>query len=90
MMPQITVSGIGRLGFPMLDVVINALTSKATKAPYGHLDQTLTDIKVRDTWQIDATDVTIGGGEVWKSYFQETVRNHCFQLGISNKKDSIR
>ena len=86
MMPQITVSGIGRLGFPMLDVVINALTSKATKASYGHLDQTLTDIKVRDTWQIDATDVTIGGGEVWKSYFQETVRNHCFQLGISNKR----
>ena len=86
LLPHVTIDGVGRLGFPMLDVVVNKLIENSEKAPYGKLDQTLMDTQVRDAWQIDSTKITIGGGDTWTTYFNQIVRRHCFHLGISNER----
>jgi hypothetical protein len=86
MLPRVSVDGIGRLGFPMPDMFVSALITESTKAPYGHLEKTLMDTKVRDAWQIDATQVTIGNEDAWTTYFSKTVQKHCFHLGISNER----
>lgn len=86
MMPNVSVGDIGRLGFPLYNVAVNDLISASSKAPYGQGKNTLLNTQVRDAWQIDATKVTIGGGDVWTSYFTETVRRHCGHLGISSDR----
>ena len=90
LLPYVKVDEVGRLGFPMLDMVVDKLIACSAKAPYGKLDQTLMDTNVRDAWQIDASKITIGGGDTWTSYFDQVVRQHCFQLGISSERfDSL-
>ena len=88
MLPHVTVEGLGRLGFPMLDVVVDSLIATSTKAKIGHDDNTMLNADVGNTrvWQMDAAKITIGGGEAWSTYFTETVRNHCFGLGISSER----
>ena len=86
MTPHVTLDGIGRLGFPLFNMAVNALIAASAKAPYGRLDKTLFNTEVRDAWQIDATMVTVGGGDVWTSYFKKVVCDHCFHLGISKER----
>ena len=86
MIPHVSVDGVGRLGFPLFHLAVKALMDASTKAPYGHLDLTLFNTNVRDAWQIDATKVKLGGGDVWTEYLIKTVRNHCRQLGISEDR----
>jgi hypothetical protein len=86
MMPHVSVEGVGRLGFPLFHVAVDALIAVSSKAPYGKMDQTLFDTDVRDAWQIDATKVTFGGGNVWTQYLTEIVRLHCTRLGITKDR----
>jgi hypothetical protein len=86
MMPHVSVEKVGRLGFPLFHLAVDALIAVSSKAPYGKMDQTLFDIDVRDAWQIDATKVTFGGGDVWNQYLTETVRKHCGHLGITKDR----
>jgi hypothetical protein len=84
--PHVSFDGIGRFGFPIANLLVDALIAKSTKAPYGKLDKTLLNTEVRDAWQIDATMVTVGGGDAWTLYFKKAVRDHCFHLGISKER----
>ena len=86
MLPHVTVDGVGRLGFPIVNVSVRELIASSAKAPYGVMDQTLMDPKVRDAWQIEADKVTIGNSDQWSNYFNKTVRQLCFQLGISSER----
>jgi hypothetical protein len=82
--PHISVNVVGRLGFPLTNV--EQLISVATKAPFGHGDQTIYDDTIRTAWQIDATNITIEDCEVWTTYFNKQVKDCCFHLGISNER----
>ena len=86
LLPHVTVDGVGRLGFPIVNVSVRELIASSVKAPYGMMDQTLMDPKVRDAWEIDADKVTIGNSDQWLNYFNKTVRQLCFQLGISTRR----
>lgn len=85
MMPHVTVHGVGRLGFPMPDVVVDALIATSTNAqtervPFiGNADKS-------NTWQIDAAKIAIDSGNVWSTYLSELVLKHCFELGISSDR----
>ena len=86
LMPHVSVTGIGRLGLPLMETTISSLLAASTKAKFGAQDEPniRAFTKVQNIpWQIDAKDETIGGGNVWLTYFTETIRNHCFELGIS-------
>jgi 2OG-Fe(II) oxygenase superfamily len=82
----VTVSGVGTLGLPLMDVAVEALKAVATKAPFGLGSDTLHDESVRQAWQIDATMVTLEGGAVWDEYLQSVVVQSCQELGFSNER----
>jgi hypothetical protein len=83
---HVTIEGIGRLGFPMLGMVVDAMIAVSTKAPFGRHDKTLYDDAIRTAWQIDASKIAIKDKETWTTYFSEQVQQCCFQLGISNER----
>jgi predicted 2-oxoglutarate/Fe(II)-dependent dioxygenase YbiX len=59
--PRIEVEGVGLIAFPLLPAQARQLIEAATRAPYGRGEATIYDEKVRRTWQIDGSQVKIGG-----------------------------
>ncbi|CAL4068991.1 unnamed protein product, partial [Meganyctiphanes norvegica] len=59
-MKQIYVKGVGKLEIPLSYRQAEVLKSKCAVAPFGKGSETLVDKLVRDAWQIDAKDVTVG------------------------------
>jgi 2OG-Fe(II) oxygenase superfamily len=83
--PQISVQGVGKLGFPLMECAVEPLKAVAAKAPFGKGSETILDEKVRIAWQIEADQVTLGGGSVWEDYLKKTVQKACYELGFSEE-----
>jgi 2OG-Fe(II) oxygenase superfamily len=83
--PMISVEGVGTIGFPLMKCAVEPIKAAATKAPFGLGNETLWDDTVRDAWQIEATKVTFGGGNIWDNFLNKIVIQACFGLGISNE-----
>ena len=79
-MPRVEVGGAGMLSFPVTPPQAQALTSVAERAPYGRGVETLVDSSVRACWQIDAAQVTVGGG-VWRDTLAQIVAHAATGLG---------
>ena len=81
-LPLITVDGVGQLAFPLPPSQCQELIRVAQQAPFGRGEQTIVDVSVRNTWQVDASAVHIDAA------FLDTIRRHvvprvCHDLGIS-------
>ena len=50
-LPQLDVTGVGRIALPLLPVQAEQLVAIAEQAPYGRGHETLVDTEVRRTWQ---------------------------------------
>jgi hypothetical protein len=59
--PRLEVEGVGPIALPLLPAQAKHLIKAATRAPYGRGADTVVDTKVRRTWQIEASRVSIGG-----------------------------
>ena len=57
---NLQVDNIGRIGLPLCHVQVNELKGKCEQAPYGHIEETIVDMKVQNTLQLDASKVKIG------------------------------
>ena len=57
--PGLMVEGAGPFALPLLPVLATQLIEAAERAPYGLGPDTVTDISVRRTWQIDADRVRL-------------------------------
>lgn len=57
--PGLEVAGVGPIGLPLPSVQAEQLVAAAERAPYGRRADSLTDITLRRTWQIDAGRVRI-------------------------------
>lgn len=56
---QIEVTGIGPIELPVTSVQARQLIAIARPARYGHGEQTLTDVRVRDTWELPKSRIKI-------------------------------
>ena len=68
------------LSFPVTPPQAQALISVAERAPYGRGEETLVDSSVRACRQIDAAQVTVGGG-VWRDTLAQIVAHAATGLG---------
>ena len=59
--PRLEVDGVGPIALPLLPVQAEQLVAAAERAPFGRGTETVLDVGVRRTWQIDAGRVRIGG-----------------------------
>lgn len=57
--PMITISDFGVLGLPLSAIEAQRLITSSKQAPFGMGERTLVDKSVRDTWEIDASNVRI-------------------------------
>ncbi|SJM91691.1 2OG-Fe(II) oxygenase [Crenothrix polyspora] len=81
-LPQLEVDGVGRIALPLLPVQMQQLVATAERAPFGKGAQTLVDTEVRRTWQIDASQVKIGGKH-WPDNLGTIVKHCANGLGVS-------
>ncbi|KAK0461593.1 hypothetical protein IW261DRAFT_1554330 [Armillaria novae-zelandiae] len=57
--PNLLVDGIGSISLPLSTRDAHLIISNASQAPYGHNQETIVNTNVRDTWEINASRITI-------------------------------
>ena len=80
--PRIEVEGVGPIALPLLPGQAKQLIKAATRAPYGRGADTVADTKVRRTWQIEASGVSIGGKH-WAKTLDSIVERAAEGLGVA-------
>ena len=84
-MPRVIVEGAGELSFPVPEAQIEALIAAAERSPYGKGAETVLDTSVRDSWQIDATDVRLDG-RAWPDSLAKIMDLVAAGLGLSAER----
>ena len=54
---NLLVNGIGRIGLPLSEREAKVIISGCKQAPFGKGERTVVDTSVRDTWEMDASQV---------------------------------
>ena len=81
--PGLTGRGVGPVALPLLPAQAEQLIAAAERAPYGRGEDTLTDISVRRTWQIDAGRVRIKDKR-WLQTIRAIVARVTEGLGVAD------
>ena len=85
--PRLEVEGVGLIALPLLPVQAEQLIATAERAPYGRGEDTLTDTRVRRTWQIGSERVRIGGRH-WPGTLQTILSRAAEGLGVNGSVDA--
>ena len=80
--PRLEVEGVGPIALPLLPAQAKQLIKAATRAPYGRGADTIVDTKVRRTWQIEASHVSISGKH-WAKTLDGIVARAAEGLGVA-------
>jgi predicted 2-oxoglutarate/Fe(II)-dependent dioxygenase YbiX len=80
--PRLEVEGVGLIALPLLPAQAKQLIKAAARAPYGRGADTVVDTKVRRTWQIEASRVSIGGKH-WATTLNGIVERAAEGLGVA-------
>ena len=80
--PHLEVEGVGRIALPLLAMQAEQLVAISQVAPYGLGPKTLVDTQVRRTWQIDASQVLLGGKH-WQRNLDDMVTLAATKLGVT-------
>ena len=84
-MPRVEIDDFGILSFPVPGSHIEQLIRLAEQAPYGRGSETLVDTTVRNCWQINADQLSLGGSS-WCKTLQEFLRLAADGLGVPHKR----
>ena len=79
--PRIEVEGVGLISLPLMPAQAKQLIKAATRAPFGRGAETVVDMNVRRTWQIEANHVSIGGKH-WPKTLDVIVKRAAEGLGV--------
>ena len=79
-MPKIDVDGVGTIAMPVQKAMAEAIIDSAKRSPYGRGEQTIYDASVRNSWQIDAEQVRIGGA-AWNKTLKKVLNRVSEDLG---------
>ncbi|WP_437638384.1 2OG-Fe(II) oxygenase [Sorangium sp. So ce854] len=78
---RIEVDGVGPIRYPISAATARKLCAVARPAPFGRRDKTLHDARVRDTWEIDASRITIDTRR-WQRTLEPTLTTIRQRLGL--------
>lgn len=78
--PGLVVEGIGRVPLPFKRGAAKLLTALGRAAPYGKGTETLTDEKVRKTFELDPSQFTLG--DSWNAAIADATRTAARSLGL--------
>ncbi len=79
--PNLVIDGIGPISLPLSTRDARLIINSASRAPYGHNQETIVNTNVRDTWEINASRITLRPG--WQAFVEGTVLPSVLQkLGM--------
>lgn len=81
--PILVVDEAGPIGFPLNEVDAQRIIAASHQAPFGKKEQTIVDTDVRRTWELNASDFTIGNRS-FRQLVRNTVRTATAELGIAS------
>ncbi|KAF8656953.1 hypothetical protein AX16_002308 [Volvariella volvacea WC 439] len=81
--PCLQIAGIGVVGLPLSERDARAIISVATQAPFGHGERTVVDTNVRNTWEIEPTNIHIANPQ-WTTFLNNVVVPQVWkELGVA-------
>ncbi|TCD68476.1 hypothetical protein EIP91_010651 [Steccherinum ochraceum] len=80
--PALNLTDIGTIGLPLSKREADVITNHAQQAPFGMGERTLVDKSVRDTWEMDAQQISFGNPE-WPEFMEKVVHEVCTSLGVN-------
>ncbi|KAG8949005.1 hypothetical protein FRC00_008348, partial [Tulasnella sp. 408] len=80
--PVLRLNTMGRIGLPLNQREAIHIAANSKQAPFGMGERTLVDTNVRDTWEMDATDVSFDN-PAWKTFIDRVVQEVCARLGVN-------
>ncbi|KII94746.1 hypothetical protein PLICRDRAFT_96854, partial [Plicaturopsis crispa FD-325 SS-3] len=87
--PFLRVEGLGDVGLPLSTRDAQAIIVHSKHAPFGKGERTVVDTTIRDTWEIDASQVHIDN-PAWNTWMESVVREVCGTLGVDCKSSKPR
>ena len=84
-MPGLNINGLGMLSFPLNKTQARKLIKLCHQAPYGKGTETLVDIDVRRTWELDPDRFQLTNPK-WQALIEEIVVNVQEKLGLEKSK----
>jgi len=79
--PILRLDAIGYIGLPLNQREAKVVISHCIQAPFGKGERTVVDKSVRDTWEIDASQVHFDN-PAWNIFMDGVVREVCTTLGV--------
>lgn len=81
--PGLDIDGVGRVALPLTEQAAELIASTGQQAPYGRGADTVIDTTVRDTIQIDASNIHFRNSR-WTPAIQKWVENEVWnKLGCA-------
>lgn len=80
--PTLYLDGLGHIGLPLSIRDAEAIKSRANQAPFGTGERTVVDKSVRDTWELDASQVRFDN-PAWDPFLKRVVQEICTTLGVN-------
>lgn len=80
--PGLWIKGAGTIGLPLSERDAKAIIDAAHRAPYGKGAETLVDVNVRKTWELEPGDFEIRNPE-WTELVRRVLRIVAVGLGVA-------
>jgi hypothetical protein len=82
--PKISVEDVGRIKLPLLEDQARQIISKARQAPYGKGSETIVDMSVQNTWELDPQNFKITASAEWDEWLNKVVLSQVAKvLGVT-------
>ncbi|KAJ7129787.1 hypothetical protein C8R44DRAFT_777696 [Mycena epipterygia] len=80
--PILRLGSLGHVGLPLSSREAKHVISHCIQAPFGKGERTLVDKSVRDTWEMDASQVHFDN-PAWKIFMNKVRQEVCLKLGLT-------
>ena len=81
------ITEIGTVGLPLSENQAQAIIEHSYQAPYGRGEETILDMEVRRTWQMDSQNIHIQNPQ-WQLIMRDLVAQIAKQLGLGKRSVS--
>ncbi|KAK5149252.1 hypothetical protein LTR04_007275 [Oleoguttula sp. CCFEE 6159] len=79
--PGLYIEGIGIVGLPLGERDAKAIIQASHQAPFGKGNETLVDVTVRKTWELNADQFQLRN-PAWSKFLQKILDNTAEALGV--------
>ncbi len=86
--PALQISGFSeKIGLPINSLQVGKVVEKCSRAPFGRGEDTIVDNSVRNTWQLNPSQFSIGNQREWEKELKSLVDRVKTELGCDATQD---